>query len=165
MLTFDTFNIQGFKIPNYNSIDLAEIREYLNGLDDSWFFTVKLMEGEKIENAVLKYYGDTNYTDLILLINDIDAVFGMPFAFDVLDSIIETDIENYSMKAYGTIFTKFKFNDLRKNMTAEYETANLNARYLKFPVSSRFYTIATKVQQIIDEQKEMYNLLDLELES
>lgn len=57
LLNFENFEISDdystFNVQNYNSIDLSEIRDYLDGLPDHWFRFLKLHEGDKSKRSFM----------------------------------------------------------------------------------------------------------------
>ena len=108
MLNFDYFTYTSetsdFKITNYNSVDLSEVREYLASLDSQWFVQYRLREGIKIEKVMLDFYGTSKYTDIVLFLNSLEAIFGMPVVYDVVDDAVLQDTENYYNRVFGDQF-------------------------------------------------------------
>jgi len=108
MLNFDYFTYTSetsdFKITNYNSVDLTEVREYLASLDSKWFVQYRLREGIKIEKVMMDIYGTSKYTDIVLFLNGIEAIFGMPVVYDVVDDAVLQDTENYYNRVFGDQF-------------------------------------------------------------
>lgn len=108
MLNFDYFTYTSessdFKIINYNSVDLTEVREYLASLDSKWFVQYRLREGIKIEKVMMDIYGTTKYTDIVLFLNGLEAIFGMPVVYDVVDDAVLQDTENYYNRIFGDQF-------------------------------------------------------------
>lgn len=186
MIDFDTFTynngVKDFKIVNYNSIDLMEVREYLASIDPSWLAQYKLTEGCKIEKVMLDVYGTTKYTEIVLFLNNREAVFGMPVVYDVIDDSVLQETENYYHKVFGDQFflerlkepdrddpdysKKKYFKTLRDKLKADLEQSeledNLKKTVIVLPIPQKMSIIAAKISEILSTQKEMYSLTELE---
>lgn len=150
-------------IPNYNSIDLREIKEYIGSLGDEYFEWVKNNEGDTIEKIVHDYYHNDDYYDLILMINGRDMLFDMPYSYDIILNAIATDLQNYGYKVYGSI--KQSLSDkasklLSDKLDNDYSTKNQIFLYLKVIKIQYINDIRKKIADIIETQKNMYSLLD-----
>ena len=213
MLNFDYFTYTSetsdFKITNYNSVDLTEVREYLASLDSKWFVQYRLREGIKIEKVMLDFYGTSKYTDIVLFLNGIEAIFGMPVVYDVVDDAVLQDTENYYNRVFGDQFflerpfqkihglddfdeiperlpdgsinpekteygntlnlrqnLKTRIEALRNKLRTDLETSELDSNLKKtviyLPIPTKISLIASKINEILKTQKEMYDLGELE---
>lgn len=187
MIEFDTFtynnSAKDFKITNYNSVDLTEVDEYLASIDASWFIQYKLTEGCKLEKIMLDVYGTTKYTDIVLFLNHRDAVFGMPVMYDVVDDSVLQETENYYNRVFGDQFflerqkiqdtddsvhlgLQKKFKELREHLRSSMAQTeleeNLKRTVIRLPIPPKISVIAAKISEILNTQKEMYNLVELE---
>lgn len=169
MIDFDFFEESGFKITNYNSIDLTEVKEYLASLNPEWLFDYKLQEGAKIETIIKDFYGSTKYTDIIMLLNNREYIFGLPVVYDVLEDSVTQTIEDFYYKVFGDQFYyKHKqvqeTNNLRPSLNETELNRNLRSSVITLIYPPKISIVSQKISEILKTQREMYNLLDLELE-
>ena len=205
MLNFDYFTYTSetsdFKITNYNSVDLSEVREYLASLDSKWFVQYRLREGIKIEKVMMDIYGTSKYTDIVLFLNGLEAIFGMPVVYDVVDDAVLQDTENYYNRVFGDQFflerpfqkihglddfddiskdeqdkygntlnlrqnLKTRIEALRNKLRTDLEASELDSNLKKtvivLPIPTKISLIASKINEILKTQKEMYDLGELE---
>ena len=77
-IDYNAFEMGGstynFNITDYTSTGLNKIRSYLNTLGNSYFVYLKVEENTKIEKVCYDYYNNTNYYDLILLLNNKEMI-------------------------------------------------------------------------------------------
>jgi len=77
---YEDYNSPVYK--NYKDIKDYQVRDYTS-LDLRFI----------IENK--EYYNNENYWDIILLINNLDPLFSLPFDFDLIYNLAESITENY----------------------------------------------------------------------
>ena len=205
MLNFDFFTYTSetsdFKITNYNSVDLSEVREYLASLDSKWFVQYRLREGIKIEKVMMDIYGTSKYTDIVLFLNGLEAIFGMPVVYDVVDDAVLQETETYYNRVFGDQFflerpfqkihglddfddiskdeqdkygntlnlrqnLKTRIEALRNKLRTDLEASELDSNLKKtvivLPIPTKISLIASKINEILKTQKEMYDLGELE---
>ena len=79
-LNFEIYNgLKILKIFDYNSICKNKIKVYLNSLPSNYFKYLKVEQGAKIEKLCFDYYKNTNYYDIILILNNRDMIYDMPY--------------------------------------------------------------------------------------
>ena len=168
MINFDYFDFSNdsfdFKITNYNSVDLTEVREYLASLDSKWFVQYRLREGIKIEKVMMDIYGTTKYTDIVLLFNGLEAIFGMPVVFDVVDDAVLQDTENYYNRVFGDQFFLERpfqkihglddFDDLSTEEQSKYRTTI----YLRQNLKTRIEALRNKLKTDLETSELDSNL-------
>lgn len=169
LFDLDTFKLQNlensYEVFNYNSINLSEIKVYLNSLDKNYFVWLKLNEGDTIEKVLHDYYANEDLYDLILLLNDRDMLFGMPYSYDVILNAINNDIQNYEYKVFGNIkngLSEIAISKLKEKLDNEYSENNQKYLYLKVIKLDYINEVRKTVADIIETQKDMYSLLDEE---
>src|SRR5574344_1304465 len=110
-LEFTSFELSSnnttFNITNYNSMCLNKIKIYLQNIDKANLLYLKVDNDAKIEKICLDYYGNTDYYDLLLIINQREMVFDMAYSNDIILSAIESDIENYRNKVFKDPYKDF----------------------------------------------------------
>lgn len=164
MIDYSNFDYQGFQITDYTSIDLTEIAEYLASLPKEWIMTVKLNEGAKIETVCKSLYGSTNYIDIILFLNQREQIFDMPMVFDVIEEQTSRTVELYFMNFNSDLsfIDTNEFKNLKEQVLNDLSNQNLKNRYLTVISPTKIAIVQSKINEIIQTQKEMYSILDLE---
>ena len=168
MINFDYFaytsESSDFKITNYNSVDLTEVREYLASLDPQWIVQYRLREGIKIEKVMMDIYGTTKYTDVVLLFNGLEAIFGMPVVFDVVDDAVNQETETYYNRVFGDQFFLERpfqkihglddFDDLSTEEQSKYRTT----LYLRQNLKTRIEALRNKLKTDLETSELDSNL-------
>lgn len=165
MFDFDTLIYKNFKFFNYNSIDLSEVREYLDSLSSDWLIKVKISEGTALEKVCQDFYSSQNYNDLIMFLNDRDYLFDYFHLFDVVSELSDRNLEEYYFKAFGDSLYPFKQNlnlKLDDSVREDLEKQNQDNSYIILIHPLYVSKVNSKIKQILETQKDMYNLLDLE---
>lgn len=165
---FDTFTLNSknstFNIKNYNSMCLTKIKTYLQGLSSKYLLYLKVENDSKIEKICTDYYGNDNYCDLILLINQRDMVFDMAYSNDIVLSAIETDIEQYRNKVFKDPYKQFSktaYDKLYKKLSDEYYSNNSKFKYIKVINSAYISSVIININNIISSYQDNIKLLDL----
>lgn len=167
MFDFDTLIYKNIKIFNYNSIDLSEVREYLNSLSPDWLIKIKVSEGTTLEKICQDFYSSQEYNDLIMFLNNRDYLFDSFLLFDTVSDLSERTLEEYYFKAFGDSLYPIKENlNLPIEQTVKNDLESQNQRNSVIILIHPLFVskVNSKIKQILDTQKDMYNLLDLEQE-
>lgn len=164
MIDYGVFEYNGFQITDYTSVDYTEIREYLAGLPRDWFFTKKISEGAKIERVCKDIYGSDKYVNLVLFINGLEAIFGLPVLYDVIDERVTRSLEVYYQRFTGNPnFTEsFSYQRMKDRLQEELTQENLKSSYLTMVLPTKVYAVQARIDQIVQTQKQMYSLVELE---
>lgn len=151
------------RVYDYTSIDLNEVKEYLNTLDKSWFEFIKVYDNSKIEKICYDYYNNSDYYDLILFLNGRDMLYDMGYDSDVNLENAENDIRDYEFRVYRndseSIYKKTR-ERLINNIIREETEKNLKLLYMKMIKKERIHEVKRKINEILTSQKEMFKLLD-----
>lgn len=167
-LEFTSFELSSnnttFNITNYNSMCLNKIKIYLQNIDKANLLYLKVDNDAKIEKICLDYYGNTDYYDLLLIINQREMVFDMAYSNDIILSAIESDIENYRNKVFKDPYKDFSVlskNNLTNVLYKEYEEKNSKLKYIKVINADYISTVITDINKIIATYQDNITLLDL----
>lgn len=163
LLKFSDFEYGYFRIKNYNSINLYEIKIFLSDLDKNYFVWIKLNTGETIEKAVYDYYGNDDYYDLILFLNEREMLFDMPYSYDYILNSIDAELNNYTYKVFGTLKNELSENaktKLTDRLDNEYSDRNQHCLYMKVIKREYINEIQRKLNEMIENQKDMYSLIE-----
>lgn len=162
-LTYDDFEIGNFKIKNYNSFMLSEIRNYLDSLDDNYYTYIKITDNVLIEKVIFDYYDTENYYDLILFINNREMLYDMPYSYDVILNNIDKDINAYEYKVFGTLKNELSEKSksrLVEKLNSEYIENNKKLLYIKIIKKQYINEILRKITYLVETQKELYSLME-----
>ena len=167
ILDFGSFDIdvayKTFKVTNYNSVDLTQVKKMLDELDKDYFVWLKVNEGDKIEKVLFDYYKTSDYYDLILLVNSREMVFGMPYSYDVVLNAVDVDIQNYEYKVFGNLkesLSEKSKNRLVEKIDSQYTSDNKQFLYLKVIKNEHINYVKRKIIDMINTQKDMYSILE-----
>lgn len=88
-------------IPIYDGIKLKRIKEVLQNLDrDRYFGILHLSNNICLDKISYQIYKSPDYWDILLLVNDIDPLFGMPYDYDIVSESTTAALETYEKKIY-----------------------------------------------------------------
>lgn len=167
ILDFGSFDIdvayKTFKVTNYNSVDLTQVKKMLDGLNKDYFVWLKVNEGDKIEKVLFDYYKTSDYYDLILLVNNREMMFGMPYSYDVVLNAVDVDIQNYEYKVFGNLkesLSEKSKNRLVEKIDNQYTSDNKQFLYLKVIKNEHINYVKRKIIDMINTQKDMYSILE-----
>ena len=167
ILDFGSFDIdvayKTFKVTNYNSVDLVQVKKMLDELDKDYFVWLKVNEGDKIEKVLFDYYKTSDYYDLILLVNSREMVFGMPYSYDVVLNAVDVDIQNYEYKVFGNLkesLSEKSKSRLVEKIDSQYTSDNKQFLYLKVIKNEHINYVKRKIIDMINTQKDMYSILE-----
>lgn len=91
VVNFKKENIDGFEISDYRSKDFSKFKE----IQKDQFKSLDVFNNSLIEGISYNIFNNTDYWDLLLLINDKDALFDMVYDFDTIKDIVEESIQSY----------------------------------------------------------------------
>lgn len=98
ILNFEREVIDNISVTDYKTLDLDSLRDLLN--NKSYLKYIELKYNDLIENVSYKYYKNSAYWDLLLVMNNRDALFDMVYNFDTVVDIVDEITENYFRKDY-----------------------------------------------------------------
>jgi hypothetical protein len=106
ILNFEREVIDNISVTDYKTLDLNSLRDLLN--NKSYLKYIELKYNDLIENVSYKYYKNSAYWDLLLVMNNRDALFDMVYNFDTVVDIVDEITENYFRKDYqGKVSEEF----------------------------------------------------------
>lgn len=106
ILNFEREVIDNISVTDYKTLDLDSLRDLLN--NKSYLKYIELKYNDLIENVSYKYYKNSAYWDLLLVMNNRDALFDMVYNFDTVVDIVDEITENYFRKDYqGKVSEQF----------------------------------------------------------
>lgn len=90
-----------YEIPNYFSqkIFIADLADTIDDWDD-FLDTYRMTDNDKLERVSYELYGTPDYWDIILMVNERNPLFDMPYDFDTLSDETSSFINNYANFIY-----------------------------------------------------------------
>src|SRR5574344_304011 len=159
-IDYNAFEMSGstynFNITDYTSAGLNKIRSYLNTLSNSYFVYLKVEENTKIEKV---------YYDLILLLNNKEMVYDMPYSYDIILEAIEKDIDRYRSRVFKNTFEKFSdmaYNDLENSLSEKYNKNNSKFLYIKAIKINLIPIVLSEIYKLTTEYRDNINLVNME---
>lgn len=138
-----TFNFNDYKSIRYDIID-----KYVDQCDSSWFGKTKILPNTNIEKVSQDLYDDPNYWDMILILNHMSPLFGVPFDFDVINDLVNTKLDEYEKNIYGKKLPE----DIRDTLYSQYEEEcvieNNECLTLKYVVKEHLYDFLSGLYEL-----------------
>ena len=89
---------------DFKSLDYSDLKSFVNSNPEA-FTTVNVDANHSIESVAKTLYGDSNYWDLILLLNNREMIEDMPKSTDILADEVKSKTLNYFQDYKGNIPT------------------------------------------------------------
>lgn len=103
ILNFEKEELDEFIVSDFFSkdVDIFKILEtFTSAQINTYFSTYRISDNDMIERISYDIYGTSNYWDLLLTLNDKQALFQMPYDNDVTSELAEGFWNNYSENIY-----------------------------------------------------------------
>lgn len=132
---------------DYQSLNISDVDEFCNANPNA-LIKVNVQPGMPPELIANKLYGDKNYWDLLMVLNDREALDGLPKSNDLLeaevDSLVKEYFANYQGNASDELIEAYKSALLERKQeenTAKQTFIALNPQYKKQFLRSVKYSI------------------------
>ena len=159
-INYDEFVIEesksNFSVKDYNSISITKIKSYLKSLDSSYYVYLKVL---------YDYYKNTDYCDLIMLMNNREMIYDMPYSYDIILEAIENDIDRYRSKVFGNNFGKLSdraYKDLEESLTNKYNNDSTRFLYIKTIRDTMVPIVLSEIRKITNSYQDNINLVNME---
>lgn len=135
VIIFDTEEIDDkYIVPDYFSKDIAVYNIVTDMLP--YLETYSISNGDKLERISYELYGTTDYWDILLMINERDPLFDMPFKYDIVEETVEKIIDTYQNETFTDAplnqeRTDILFNDRLEQ--AEIDNEEIRTMYVITP--------------------------------
>lgn len=167
-IDYADFIIEGsanFNIKDYNSVNLIKIKSFLNSLSNSYFVYLKIEVGANIEKVCFDYYKSTDYCDLIMMLNDRDIIYDMPYQSDIILEAIEKDIDRYRSKVFRNTFDKLSdraYKDLENSLSNKYNSNNSKFLYIKAIRNTMIPLVLSNIREITKNYQDNIELVNMQ---
>jgi len=98
ILTYARKTVNNYNVADYTSIDLNIVKKYIDSLDISFFDYYQVSNNDKWEHISNRIYGNLNYWDVLLVINNRNPLTGLPFDFDTISLLAADRILEYERR-------------------------------------------------------------------
>jgi len=141
VLVYDKEELNEFIVSDYFSKDInvfdifTELEPYLE--------LYKMMNDDKLERLSNELYGTSDYWDILLMINDRNPLFEMPFNYDIILNESEALMDLYANTIYShPPLTTGRFQSLLDDIILNNDTMNETFRFI-YIIRPEFITNAT----------------------
>jgi len=131
LLNFDKIDGGDFIANDYTSRNFKQILDLPELSDSKWVEYIELYDNQTIEQISFLVYDNTNFWDILLIINNIDPLFDMSYDYDILNQISINKVNEY-LAGYSGAYKQDTFDRLKSIVLAE-ET-NMNETHRKFKI-------------------------------
>lgn len=104
-LIYDTEEIDNYVVQDYTSKDFSKLYDQLEDFPSELFDKMLIQDNDKLERIAYELYGNEDYWDILLLINNKSPLFSMSYdtdyIFNVKNDKLTTFIESLSNGIYG----------------------------------------------------------------
>jgi hypothetical protein len=95
-------NAGTYSIEDYFTFDTRKVYEFIEACDSSdkldYFDWYQMQNDDKLERISLELYKNADYWDILLLINQKDPLFNMPYNFNTVSNMAEDKAIKYAEK-------------------------------------------------------------------
>lgn len=128
---------------------LAKAKDVLQSLDRAMYYgIIELANNIALEKISWQIYKSPDYWDIILLVNDIDPLFGMPYEYDIVSDSTDQAIERYARKIYKRYLPDLDRKRLHDAKAEEDSNNNEKHRMIYYIFPDKIYD----VRQILYEE-------------
>lgn len=120
-----------YNFEDYFSIDFNKVADYVNSCPKDWFDWYQLQDNSKLEKVALDIYGDSDYWDILLVINKKLALFDMPYDYDTLMKMVDYKVAEYIKEIYKKNIPVNAYNSMVKALKEKYIAENETFRIIK----------------------------------
>lgn len=139
-----------YNVPDYFSKDI-DVKKFFDSMPDvgSFYIFRKIDNNDKLERITFDYYENTDYWDIILMINGMDPLVSMPMEDDVILKEAD-DFINYFFNEYY-FRDKVSITGEREKFLEEYYTQ----KFMELVDKNRYIKLVPpqKMPQLIDRLK------------
>lgn len=129
-------------IPLFDGQKLARAKEILQNLDRKRYFGIlELANNIALEKISWQIYKSPDYWDVLLLVNDIDPLFGMPYDFDIVSASTDDAISRYERTVYKRFMPDKDRARLHKHKAEHDSELNEEHRRIYYVYPERIYEI------------------------
>lgn len=131
IINFEKIEVDDFIVSDYFSKNIYLYSIITENIKKDFFITYRISDNDKIERISFELYGTTDYWDLLLLINDREALCGITYDFETCTANVESYVSKYEKEIYSNKdITDIRMNELLNEFYEKYKTRNEMNRYM-----------------------------------
>ena len=136
-------------IPMFKGEILSRAKEVLQSLDRVKYFGIlELSNNTALEKISWQIYKSPDYWDVLLLVNDIDPMYGMPYDYDIVSEGTTAAIDEYATRIYKKRLPDKDRQRLHDALASKDSEANEEHRKIYYIYPDRIY----EIRQMLYEQ-------------
>jgi hypothetical protein len=142
IIKHDIREVDEFKYSDYTSRNFRTILTMPELSDTTYFDYLISGVDQTVEQISYELYGTADYWDLLILINDRDPLFDIPYNFDVLSELARKKIEKYTAKYSGN-FDQTNIDVLEARVLSNLEASSDKFKTWKIFRKDKLYDFLT----------------------
>ena len=131
LTNFTRRTVDTYSVMDYKSINMNSIYDYINTLSPDTFDWYQVQDDDKWERISLELYQNTDYWDVLLILNQRNPLTDLPFSFDVISKLSEDRITEYHTLVYGSTLPTAEHDIMLNIVETNNLTDNENNRVIK----------------------------------
>lgn len=139
IVKYDRRTLDNYSVVDYTSKNIKNIQEYIDSLDDDLFDWYQMEDNDKLERIALELYGNADYWDILLIINERNPLFQLALDFDTLAKIATSKVLKYEEVVYKASIGAQANKEMDEKYNFEYVTDNEDYRVLRIVKPSRVF--------------------------
>lgn len=127
--------------PYYDFNKILKIQKVISKINAREYIgTTTVKNNTTLEKLSYDIYGTTDYWDLLLVLNDRNPLFDMPFDYDVVYNSVENYINQYELKFLGRKMTEREKERFRAEYMEKLSRENEVYREIKYIFVDKIYS-------------------------
>lgn len=130
---------KSFKVYDFNSLNIRKIRALMSVIPDSWIGYTKIQNNTNVEKLANDIYGNPDFWDILVILNNRNPLFEWPYDFDVIEHMTDSMITKYEKYVYKKKMSDSSKEKLRKQLYDKISEQNEQFRYIRYIFPENIY--------------------------
>jgi hypothetical protein len=153
VFTFNNLQRENKIVRDYTGYYFNELENFLKAYDD-YFEIIDVDENTKIEKLSYDLYGDENYADLILAVNNENFLWSSPYDQDVILNTSESILRKFANELNLETFDETEsYRDFADKVKEEIENQNSHKKYFKVPKKDKLMDVLSLISTYKNNHK------------
>jgi len=144
VLIYDEIVSDQYQHMDYTSRNFTKLVTQIKDLPSNLFEWYQMKDNDKMERVSYELYGTTDYWDLLILINDLDALFGMPYSYDIYHTAANETVNKYIANSKSMILPDTHIQYMHDAYEDHYAAQNERGRTIKIVKPSKLQEFLRK---------------------
>lgn len=146
-ILYDKDETDDFIYSDYTSRPVRRVFDLPESSDSNYIDYKVIQDNDLIEGISQDLYGSPDFWDILILINENDdPLFSMPYDYDVLTDISTSVIEKY-ISDYSGVYKQATMDELKTNYLANLEKKNETESTIKIIKPEKLYDFIKIVRE------------------